>query len=334
MARTRLIASALAAIVFSATSAAAAKLTFTTHEPADAFVYAGTWKPWAEKVVADSHGALAIDNRPQGFSRDPIEQLSLVISGKADIAFIVLPNYRDRFLDQDVFMQPGLLRNATEASIAATRMEERGQLTGFEGLVPLAVLVAAPSAAHSTYPVRTPEDLVGKRWNTNVGLTIVLFRKLGAEMADTYLTPRAARTLIDHEFDGVVADWVGSNTFGTLEVAHHHLAYPFGGVMLGFVINRSAYDRLPAEARAAIDRHKGVELASSFGRAFDTDRAGIVDQLRSDPAQSIVEPVGPDAEHWRAAFAPIVAEWRSASPRNSQLADALENELKKIRGAR
>jgi hypothetical protein len=47
---------------------------------------------------------------------------------------------------------------------------------------------------------------MGRRWNTNVRLTVVLFRKLGAEMADYYVTPRAAKTLIDREFDGVIAD--------------------------------------------------------------------------------------------------------------------------------
>lgn len=312
-------------------STAAATLIFATHEPADAFVYAGTWKPWAEKVVADSHGALQIDNRPQGFTKDPIEHLSLVLSGKADIAFIVLPNYRDRFRDQDVFMQPGLLRNATEASIAATRMEQRGLLTGFDGLVPLAVLVAAPSVAHSTYPVRLPEDLKGKRWNTNAELTVALFRQLGAEMSSTYVTPRAAKTLVDHEFDGVIADWVGSNTFGTLKAAHYHFAYPLGGVMLAFVMNRAAYDRLSGDARAAIDRHKGVELARSFGRAFDAERARVVKQLKADPTQSIVEPAGRDAARWRSAFAPVVAEWRHADPRNARLDAALEKELAAIR---
>jgi len=307
------------------------KLIFATHEPPDAFVYAGTWKPWAEKVIAESNGALEIDNRPQGFSKDPIEHLSLVLSGKADIAFIVPPNYPDRFRDQDVFMQPGLLRNATEASIAATRMEERGLLTGFEGLVPLAVMIAAPSVAHSTYPVLLPEDLAGKRWNTNAELTISLFRKLGGEMSHTYVTPRAAKTLTDHEFDGVIADWVGSNTFGTLKAAHHHLAYPLGGVMISYVMNRAAYDRLPSAVKAVIDRHKGVELASSFGRAFDEERARVVEQLKGDPAQSIVEPAGPDAERWQAAFVPVVAEWRQADERNARLAAALADELRAIR---
>ncbi len=335
MARCSIIV-ALAAISLgfgSANAKAATKLIFATHEPADAFVYAGTWKPWAETVVADSNGALEIDNRPQGFTKDPIEHLSLVLSGKADMAFIVLPNYRDRFRDQDVFMQPGLLRNATEASVAATRMEARGLLTGFDGLVPLAVMVAAPSVAHSTYPVRVPEDLKGKRWNTNAELTIALFGKLGAEMAGTYVTPRAAKTLIDREFDGVIADWVGSNTFGTLKAAHHHLAYPLGGVMLSFVMNRAAYDRLPEAARAVIDKHKGDELASRFGHAFDGERARVVEQVKADPSQSVVEPAGGDAERWSAAFAPVVAAWRQADARNAQLAAALEAELRTIRAA-
>ncbi len=182
----RLHLAVLAAMLWGvgAASADPTTLIFATHEPADAFVYAGTWKPWAEKVVADSHGALVIDNRPQGFTKDPIEHLALVLSGKADIAFIVLPNYPDRFRDQDAFMQPGMLANATEASVAATRMQQKGLLTGFENLVPLAVLVAAPSVAHSTYPVRLPEDLNGKRWNTNARLTIALFARLGAQMSE------------------------------------------------------------------------------------------------------------------------------------------------------
>jgi TRAP-type C4-dicarboxylate transport system substrate-binding protein len=96
-------------------------------------------------------------------------------------------------------------------------------------------------------------------------------------------------------------------------------------------MNRAAYDRLPSAVKAVIDRHKGVELASSFGRAFDEERARVVEQLKGDPAQSIVEPAVPDAERWQAAFVPVVAEWRQADERNARLAAALADELRAIR---
>ncbi len=100
--------------------------------------------------------------------------------------------------------------------------------------------------------------------------------------------------------------------------------------MLGYVMNRASYDRLPAAAKAAIDRHKGVELARDFGRAFDTERARVVAELKTDPTQSIVEPAGADATRWRTAFAPVVADWRRADKRNARLAVALEKELRAI----
>jgi TRAP-type C4-dicarboxylate transport system substrate-binding protein len=307
-------------------------LRFATHEPEDAFVYAGTWKPWLERVLQETGGALQIDAFTGGRMAPSSEaHLDLVLSGKADIAFIVPPIFRDRFLEQDLFMQPGLLRDAREASLAATRLQARGLLSGFDGLVPLGVLVAAPSAVHATVPVGRPEDLRGRRFNTNAALTVDLFRRLGADMSLTYVTPRAAATLRANQFDGVIADWVGSDTFGTLAAAHHHLDYPLGGVMLAFVINRTSYDRLPGAIRAAFDRHKGDELADGFGRAFDGRRRDVVARVRSEAGQSVVTPEGAAAAAWADAFAPGVEAWRTANPRNGLLARALDAELASIR---
>lgn len=313
---------------------ASVTLRFATHEPSTAFVYSGTWKPWQDQVLRDAGGAVRIEEFTGG-RMDPSSEahLDLVVTGKADIAFIVPAIFRDRFKEQDVFMQPGVLRNAREASLAATRMQTKGLLTGYDGLVPLAVLIAAPSAVHATVPVARPEDLRGRRFNTNTTLTAELFRALGADMSLTYVTPRAAATLWAGEFDGVVADWVGSDTFGTLAAAKHHLNYPLGGVMIAFVMNRDSYERLPDAVRAVFDRHKGDELAEGFGNAFDGQRAKVVSRIQSEPGQDVATPEGEAAAAWAAAFAPGMEAWRAASPRNRMLAGALDTELARIRRA-
>lgn len=330
--RTLLTAAAGALAAPAVMAQAPATLRFATHEPDDAFVYAGTWKPWLAEILKETGGALQVEEFTGG-RMDPSSEahLDLVLSGKADIAFIVPPIFRDRFLEQDLFMQPGLLRDAREASLAATRLQARGLLSGFDGLVPLGVLVAAPSAVHATVPVARPEDLHGRRFNTNAALTVDLFRRLGADMSLTYVTPRAAATLRAHQFDGVVADWIGSDTFGTLAASHHHLDYPLGGVMLAFVMNRNSYDRLPGTVRAAFDRHKGDELANGFGRAFDSRRVEVVARVRSEAGQSVVTPEGAAAAAWADAFAPGVEAWRTATPRHGLLAEALNAELAQIR---
>ncbi len=161
-------------------------LRFATHEPSTAFVYAGTWKPWEARILRDAGPALRIEDFSGGRMNPSAEaHLELVLSGKADIAFIVPASYRDRFKEQDLFMQPGMLRDAREASLAATRLQAQGLLTGYDGLVPLAVMIAAPSAVHATVPVVRPGDLKGRRFNTNATLTAALFRRLGAEMSLT-----------------------------------------------------------------------------------------------------------------------------------------------------
>ncbi len=332
--RRKLIIGAAAALAVPAIVRAQAPVTlrFATHEPSTAFVYAATWKPWEARVLQEAAGALQIEEFTGG-RMDPSSEahLDLVLSGKADIAFIVPAIFRDRFKEQDLFMQPGMLRNAREASLAATRLQARGLLSGYDALVPLGVLIAAPSAVHATVPIARPEDLKGRRFNTNTALTAELFRGLGANMSLTYVTPRAAATLRAGEFDGVIADWVGSDTFGTLAVAKHHLNYPIGGVMIAFVMNRRSYERLPEAVRAVLDRHKGDELADGFGRAFDEQRARVIARLGSDPGQSVVTPEGEAAASWAAAFAPGVKAWRTLSPRNQLLARALETELASIR---
>ncbi|MDQ2763403.1 MAG: hypothetical protein M3Y22_07890, partial [Pseudomonadota bacterium] len=168
-------------------------------------------------------------------------------------------------------------------------------------------------------------------FNTNATLTAELFRRLGAQVSLTYVTPKAAATLRAGQFDGVIADWIGSDTFGTLAAAKHHLNYPLGGVMLAFVMNRRSYERLPKTVRTVFDRHKGDELAEGFGRAFDGQRAKVIARIRSEPGQDVATPEGEAAATWAAAFAPGVEAWRAASPRNQQLATALDAELARIR---
>lgn len=307
-------------------------LRFGTHEPRTAFVYSRIWKLWEELVVKESDGALRIEDHvrtPE--TEDSTRNLAVVESGAVDIAFIVVPLFPERFADQDLFMQPGMLRNSVEASVAATRLAERGLLAGSDKTVPLAMMVAVPSLLHSTYPVAQPGDLAGRRFNTSAPLVAEVFAQLGATMSQTYVTARAAETLRRGEFDGVIADWVGSETFGTLDAARHHLDYPLGGVMLAFLMNRASYERLRGAVRQVLDRHKGVELATAFGRSFDEGVAAVLARMAADPAQRVFRPEGEQRAAWDAAFASPLARWRGGNERRGALARALDAELAAVR---
>jgi len=96
-------------------------------------------------------------------------------------------------------------------------------------------------------------------------------------------------------------------------------------------MNRASYDRLRAGTRAVIDRHKGVELAQSFGRAFDTERARVVAPIedRSHPVHRRAR--GADAERWQHGLRPRRRRLAQVpTSATARLAAALEEELRAI----
>jgi len=108
--------------------------------------------PGRRKVVADSHGALEIDNRPQGFTKDPIEHLAPGAVGEGGHRL-----HRAAELSRPL-PRPGCLHAAGPAGERDGGVGRRdadageGAADRLRELVPLAVLVAAPSVAQFHLP--------------------------------------------------------------------------------------------------------------------------------------------------------------------------------------
>lgn len=139
-------------------------LRFSSFEPPVAFITSQILTPWAEEVSQASEGTLHIEMYPGGtLGRDPATQLNLVLSGVADIAWIV-PGYTPGRFDQATVTElPFLVPSAEAGSVAAARMLDRGVWSGggFDDVKVLGLFVTSPGHLASTSPVNELGDVAG-----------------------------------------------------------------------------------------------------------------------------------------------------------------------------
>jgi len=92
-----------------------------------------------------------------------------------DIALISASFFPGRFPDDDVFGIPFMAENSEEASLAAWNLYIRGLLSGHEGFKVLSKRTTDVYRIHSNYPIRTPEDLRGKKFRVTGKFQVELF---------------------------------------------------------------------------------------------------------------------------------------------------------------
>jgi TRAP-type C4-dicarboxylate transport system substrate-binding protein len=91
-------------------------------------------------------------------------------------------------------------------------------------------------------------------------------------------------------------------------------------------MNRSTYDRLPAELKAVIDRNSGLTLSGEAGRLWE-ERKAPARKLALDRGNTVYVVPAAELAHWQKAAQPVITEWvadmnRRSLDGNALLADA------------
>src|SRR6185312_12722483 len=103
-------------------------------------------------------------------------------------------------------------------------------------------------------------------------------------------SPHALRlsAILPHGTDGVIIGWLGLVGFKLAEVTDHHLVIGLGSGGGFLLMNKTAYDKLPGHAKAALDKHSGYEASrDAFGAALDRIYANSQAIVRGQPNQTI-----------------------------------------------
>ncbi len=304
----------IAAAAMVAGSAWAQDVTLKMHQflPGGANVPKLILEPWANAVEADSGGRIKIDRfHAMALGGTPPELMDQAIDGIADIVWTVVGYTPGRFPSTEVFELPFMVSDARAASSAYWQMfETHMKDTEFSDLHILGAWVHGPGMFHTKKPVKVPADLEGMKIRGASRQINALLEQLGATPVGMPV-PAVPEALSKGVIDGTTIPWEVTGALKVQELVDNHTE--FDGTALYTVtfvlaMNKEAYDGLPDDLKAVIDKNSGLEFSIFAGGTMqDADgpsRANAVER-----GNNIFTVSEADAALWRETAAPVYDAW-------------------------
>ena len=256
-------------------------------------------QPWTERISAASNGRLRISVHPAGeLGRDPTGQLERVRRGEVDLIW-GLPGYNpERFARTLLASQPGLFKNAEEATEAIARVQAQAFAAEFGDVKLIALWANEPAALFTRRAaVRDIAELKGRtiRHPTVAGAELV--SAWGALPAKSRIEV-SAQSLREGSIDAAFMDIGAAVAFGVEREATHLLHELPSMTALFFVLmNRARWEALPPDLQALLERHNGRALACAGAKAYRDQGVTALAAVRASGVQ-----VGTLAAAQQAAF--------------------------------
>jgi TRAP-type C4-dicarboxylate transport system substrate-binding protein len=311
--------------VATTTSLAAQTVTLKLNSPAPprSYLHAGVFEPWAKAVEADSEGTLKIQLFYGGTLGNFGVSYDRVVDGVADIGFILSAITGGKFKQQDVAALPFETRDSNESAQAMWNIYQKGVTAGEFGPVrPLGIWTFPNSAIHAKEPIRSMDDLKGKK----IIASNLIAAKIASALGATPVTLRpdeVYQAISRGTADASLMPFTGMITFKVHEVAKYHLNAALGSDAAMLIINKKSYDGLPAKAKAAIDKHSNLALSKKLGAATQGEWERALNIVKDSTAT-----LTPDQERqWKAALAPIAEEWARTAPDGAKVLAAFRAEV-------
>ncbi len=306
-------------------------LKFAVVDSAQAPTVKKAYEPWCEIVEKASQGTVKIQVYPGGtLGRDSRVQAKLVADGVADLTYFNPPYVQGRFPQDEVFTLPGIAENGFESTIASQRMLDKGLLKGYTGdLICVAHYTTDVFHLHTTFPVRVPEDIKGRKIRAGNDFWAQVLHNLGAvPVAMQYV--QAAENLSRGVIEGTINDDSAVITFRVADVAKYHTVAPLGTFPLAVVMNRPKFDSLPEKAQSAI-LENGPKLGLMWQQAVVDHGKELYDMAQTDPKTQIIKLTAGEVQQWKDALKPTLEWWAGKESGRTELLEQYMNELEAVR---
>ena len=298
-------------------------LKFSSPAPPQSYLHPDAFTPFAAAVTQASGGALRIDTFYGGTLGNFGVTYDRVLDGVADIGFILGANSAGKLKKLDVVGLPFEAKTGVAASVALWRMYEKGLFAdGFSDIRPLAMFTFPNAALHMKTPVKTLDDLKGKKITASSSVSGKVIVALGAAQV-TFRPDETYQAISRGIADGSLMPFTGMATFKILEVAKNHLDAALGSDAALVFMSKKKYDSLPAAAKAAIDRYSYANFSEKLGRLTDeqwTEKRALVKD------STITLPPAEEAR-WRKAVAPVATDWAREIPDGQKVLQAFRVEV-------
>ena len=265
-------------------------------------------EPWAKELEAKTNGKVKVDihdgTSPLG---KVTEQASQAQAGSVDIALGLRGAEGDRFPGSSIIELPFLVPSAALGSHALWTLYKDGALGEYKDYKVLAVFVHNPGLIHTTSKrVVTTSDLKGLRLRAPNRTVAAALEHVGAvpvvlQVDDVMPAVKAGK------IDGIVTNW-GNPLQGFNDYMKFHTDTQFYTSAFFVVMNRSSYERLPADVRDALDSISGAAWVEKFGPYWDKWDKPVRDGANA-PGHEIVVPDPTTMAQWKAELKPVIERY-------------------------
>jgi TRAP-type C4-dicarboxylate transport system substrate-binding protein len=308
------------------------QLKLATFGPPQSFFYQEVVVPWAEAVSKDSAGTIDIKHFGGSVLANAGNMFDSVMSGAADIGWALQGMVPAKFVKSSIIELPFGYDTGESGALAYWRLYTKGLIASdYAGTKPFG-FTAWPAAAVQTKSkkVEKLEDMKGLKLRVAGKLQADTVQALGA-VPLAIAVDEIYSSLDKGIIDGAYASFTATRSFKLQEVARYFLNAPLNGAGAMLVMSEANYNKLPAPAKAAMEKHSGDSLSRALGRSNDGEVVRLNQTLADLSKQGKVHPMYSlsDAElaRWTKAVEPVIEAWVQRTPNGKAILDGFRAEV-------
>jgi TRAP-type transport system periplasmic protein len=278
-----------AALLCAAVSAAAQELKFAHFVPPTHPYHPQVFVPFAQELEKETGGKLKVRIYPGGeLGANPAEQFNRAVDGVADIA-MVIPGYTAAQFPRTMLMEyPGVVKSPDDAARGLWNAREL-LADEYRRVKLLSMWTITPGAIYTRdKPVRTLSDLRGMKLRVASSVGGDLVKAWGATPVFMSVT-EVYNALQTGVVDGVLIDGGAALAFKLIEVSKY-VTVGMDSVLTTFFLamNRDAWNRLPAEHKAALDKVTGLHMGERAYKIWDAVSAKGLQAIGNTPGKELI----------------------------------------------
>ena len=284
----------------------AVELKMHSFVPPTHVIWTDVLTPWAADVAKRSNNQLTVKLYPaMQLGGKPPELYRQAVQGIADIIFS-LPGYTSADFPMMALTElPGTATSADDGTKKLWANFDQFLARDFKDTKVLMLWNSDTASLMSkAKPIKTLEDMKGMKIRTPSAAQSAQLEAIGAipiDMPAGQIYNALDRGVVDASMIPMSA----ALDFKLIEVAKYFtINAPLGRSPFLVAMNRSRYEKLPAELRKIIDDTTGLKLSLKGAETYDTQNNAALDAARKD--RELITLSADENKRWREAFRPLI----------------------------
>jgi len=258
-------------------------LKWAHHNPPTSYSQTMGFDVIGKAIEESSGGRVDITFYPAQTLTKSSENYDAIIAGITDIGWSFFSYYPNRFPLSEVVNLPMIgFNSAAEASEAIWRLYEETDLIKDEWKEThiLSFNSTDPSGFSTNFPVKTMEDLKGRKFRTASGPVLEFFQSLGVSIVSMPI-PDCYQALEKGVIEGLALAWEGQENISAQEVIKY--GYDVKTAAGGFYLamNQQVWDSLPEDIKQVFNEECGLKAALQMAKAWDETNPATLEKFKN-----------------------------------------------------